>query len=313
MKCLVTGAAGFIGSHLAERLLLDGHTVIGVDRFSDYYDPALKRSNAQRLLEKSGFELAARDLSTDHISDLMDGVGVVFHLAAQAGVRESWGESFDRYVDDNIRATQRLLEAVKDRPIEKILYASTSSVYGDAERFPTPEDVSPHPVSPYGVTKLAAEHLCNLYQRSFGVPVVAVRYFTVYGPRQRPDMAFRRFIDALIDGEKIDVYGDGGQTRDFTYISDAVDATVAAAFSSEAKGVFNIGGGSRIALRDAISILEELVGAEAQLNFSDAVPGDARDTSADISRAAADLSYRPSVDLASGLAEQVSWQRGLRD
>ncbi len=313
MKCLVTGAAGFIGSHVAERLLSDGHAVVGIDRFSDYYDPALKRSNAEGLLENSGFELAVRDLAIDQISDLLDGVDVVFHLAAQAGVRASWGESFDRYVDDNIRATQRLLEAVKDRRIDKFLYASTSSVYGDAERFPTPEDVPPRPVSPYGVTKLAAEHLCNLYQRNYGIPVVAIRYFTVYGPRQRPDMAFRRFIDALIDGEEIDIYGDGSQTRDFTYISDAVDATVSAAFSSEAGGVFNVGGGSRVALRDAISILEELVGTEAQLNCTDALPGDARDTSADISRASAELSYRPNVDLASGLAEQVSWQRGLRN
>ena len=313
MKCLVTGVAGFIGSHLAERLLLDGHTVVGIDRFSDYYDPAQKRSNAEGLLENSRFELAVRDLASERISDLLDGVDVVFHLAAQAGVRASWGESFSQYVDDNIRATQRLLEAVKDRSIDKFLYASTSSIYGDAQRFPTPEDAPPRPVSPYGVTKLAAEHLCNLYQRNYGVPVVAVRYFTVYGPRQRPDMAFRRFIDALLGGRDIDIYGDGGQTRDFTYISDAVDATVSAAFSSDAGGVFNIAGGSRIALRDAIPILEELIGAEAQLKFDDAMPGDARDTSADIARAAAELRYRPSVDLASGLAKQVSWQRGFRD
>ncbi len=313
MKCLVTGAAGFIGSHVAERLLSDGHAVVGIDRFSDYYDPALKRSNAEGLLENSGFELAVRDLAIDQISDLLDGVDVVFHLAAQAGVRASWGESFDRYVDDNIRATQRLLEAVKDRRIDKFLYASTSSVYGDAEKFPTPEDVPPRPVSPYGVTKLAAEHLCNLYQRNYGVPVVAIRYFTVYGPRQRPDMAFRRFIDALLGGWDIDVYGDGGQTRDFTYVSDAVDATLRAAFSPETTAVYNVGGGSQTALRDAISVLEELIGREAILNFTDPLPGDSRDTSADTSRAAAELGYRPSVDLASGLADQVAWQRGLAD
>ena len=313
MKCLVTGVAGFIGSHLAERLLSDGHTVVGVDRFSDYYDPALKRSNTVELLKNSGFELAVRDLASDQISDLLGGVDVVFHLAAQAGVRASWGESFDRYVDDNIRATQRLLEAVKDRRIDKFLYASTSSVYGNAEKIPTPEDVRPSPVSPYGVTKLAAEHLCNLYQRNYGIPIVAVRYFTVYGPRQRPDMAFRRFIDALLGGWDIDVYGDGGQTRDFTYVSDAVDATLRAAFSPEATGVFNVGGGSQIALRDAISVLEELIGKEAILNFTDPVAGDSRDTSADTSRAAAELKYRPSVDLASGLANQVAWQRGLGD
>ncbi len=313
MKCLVTGAAGFIGSHVAERLLSDGHTVVGIDRFSDYYDPALKRSNAERLLENSDFELAVRDLAIDEISDLLDGVDVVFHLAAQAGVRASWGESFDRYVDDNIRATQRLLEAVKDRRIDKFLYASTSSVYGDAEKFPTPENARPRPVSPYGVTKLAAEHLCNLYQRNYGVPIVAIRYFTVYGPRQRPDMAFRRFIDALLGGWDIDVYGDGGQTRDFTYVSDAVDATLRAAFSPEATAVYNVGGGSQTALRDAISVLEELIGREAILNFTDPLPGDSRDTSADTSRAAAELKYRPSVDLASGLADQVAWQRELGD
>lgn len=313
MKCLVTGAAGFIGSHVAERLLSDGHTVVGIDRFSDYYDPEIKRSNAEILLANSDFELAVRDLAIDDISDLLDGVNVVFHLAAQAGVRESWGKSFGRYVDDNINATQRLLEAVKDSSIDKFLYASTSSVYGDAETFPTSEDVPPRPVSPYGVTKLAAEHLCNLYQRNYDVPLVAVRYFTVYGPRQRPDMAFRRFIEALLGGWDIDVYGDGGQTRDFTFVSDAVDATLRAAFSSRSSGVYNVGGGSQIALRDAISILEELIGKDAVLNYTDAMPGDARDTSADTSRAAAELGYRPGVDLASGLAEQVKWQRALGD
>ncbi len=313
MRCLVTGAAGFIGSHLAERLLADGHTVVGIDRFSDYYDPVLKRENAEQLLEHPDFELSVRDLSIDPADDLLDGTNVVFHLAAQAGVRASWGNSFSRYVDDNISATQRLLESVKDSSVEKFLYASTSSVYGDAEQLPTSEDVTPRPVSPYGVTKLAAEHLCDLYRRNYDVPTVAVRYFTVYGPRQRPDMAFRRFVDALLGGHDIDIYGDGAQTRDFTFVSDAVAATVAAGLSPDSSGVYNVGGGSRVGLRDAIAILEELIGTEAHINFTDAMPGDARDTSADTSRAAAELNYAPSVDLASGLAEQVSWQRGLRE
>src|SRR3990172_3831340 len=241
--CLVTGVAGFVGSHLAERLIRDGHFVIGVDCFSDYYPRWMKENNLAQLRRDARFHFIEADLLELDLAALLRGesssirqramgdnarwdagdghVDYVFHLAAQAGVRESWGRNFDIYVRSNILTTQRLLEAAKELPLMKLVYASSSSVYGDAEAFPTSEDVTPHPVSPYGVTKLAGEHLCLLYWRNYGVPAVGLRYFTVYGPRQRPDMAFHRFIRAILEGMEIPVYGDGEQTRDFTYVDDA--------------------------------------------------------------------------------------------
>src|SRR5215213_5528429 len=228
MTALVTGAAGFIGSHLADRLLADGVEVRAVDRLSDYYDVDLKRANLANLETHSSFSFLEGDLNQTELGPLLDGVEVVFHLAAQPGVRASWGREFEIYLSDNLLATQRLLEECRERELRRFVFASSSSIYGDAERFPTKETDPPAPVSPYGVTKLAAEHLSRQYFGGFGVPTVGLRYFTIFGPRQRPDMAFNRFIRAGLDGEAIDVYGDGLQERDFTYVGDAVEATVAA-------------------------------------------------------------------------------------
>ena len=228
VSALVTGAAGFIGSHLSERLLDDGVEVRGVDRFSDYYDVALKRANLALLESRPGFSFTEGDLNELDLAQLLDGVDVVFHLAAQPGVRASWGREFEIYLRDNLLATQRLLEESRSHELRRFVFASSSSIYGDAEHFPTKETDAPGPVSPYGVTKLAAEHLGRQYFKGFGVPTVALRYFTIFGPRQRPDMAFNRFISAGLDGEPIAVFGDGLQERDFTYVSDAVAATIAA-------------------------------------------------------------------------------------
>src|SRR5262245_64919423 len=220
---LVTGVAGFIGSHLAERLLRDGVRVTGVDCFTDYYDPAIKRRNLERARSHPEFALVELDLGEADLAALPD-VQVVYHQAAQPGVRASWGADFAIYTHHNVLATQRLLERYRGSSLERFVYASSSSVYGDAERYPTDEGLLPRPLSPYGVTKLAGEHLALLYARNFGMPVVALRYFTVYGPRQRPDMAFHRFCRALLTGQAITVYGDGRQSRDFTFVADAVEA-----------------------------------------------------------------------------------------
>jgi UDP-glucose 4-epimerase len=307
---LVTGAAGFIGSHLSERLLADGLTVTGVDCFTDYYDPALKRRNLSALSGNPRFRLLELDLGADDLSTL-PAVQVVFHQAAQAGVRASWGRQFGSYAHHNVLATQRLLERYRGEPLERFVYASSSSVYGDAERFPTDESMLPRPFSPYGVTKLAGEHLTLLYGRNFDLPVAALRYFTVYGPRQRPDMAFHRFCRALITGEPIAVYGDGRQSRDFTFIADAIEANVRAWKRSAPQGVYNVGGGSQVEVLQAIGILESALGARAELRFEPRPPGDPLRTRADAARLSADLDYAPRVGIEEGLAEQARWARGL--
>lgn len=331
--CLVTGVAGFIGSHLAERLIRDGHFVIGVDCFSDYYPRWMKENNLAQLRRDARFHFIEADLLELDLAALLRGesssirqramgdnarwdagdghVDYVFHLAAQAGVRESWGRNFDIYVRSNILTTQRLLEAAKELPLMKLVYASSSSIYGDAEAFPTSEDVTPHPVSPYGVTKLAGEHLCLLYWRNYGVPAVGLRYFTVYGPRQRPDMAFHRFIRAILEGMEIPVYGDGEQTRDFTYVDDAVEGTVRAAFADVAGDAFNIGGGSRISVNGVIRLLEGITNKRAQVRYLAPGRGDVRHTSADIRHAARALSYAPRATLADGLRSEREWFRSL--
>src|SRR3954453_19640896 len=255
-SALITGAAGFIGSHLAERLLERGETVIGVDRMSDYYDPSIKAANVDRLREQPAFSFVEADLAQVATPALLDGVSVVYHLAGQPGVRPSWGRSFEIYANDNVMATQALLEAAKEVSLERFVYASSSSVYGNAERFPTSEVDRPQPLSPYGVTKLAAEHLCNLYANSYGVPTVSLRYFSVYGPRQRPDMAFHRFIRAAATGEPLRIFGDGRQTRDFTYVGDIVAATLAAADRGVPGEVYNVAGGSRVSVLDVLGMLE---------------------------------------------------------
>jgi UDP-glucose 4-epimerase len=246
MHALVTGVAGFIGSHLAERLLQRGWSVRGVDAFIDYYPRPIKEKNLQGALGQDAFSFFEENLVETDCSRLLEGVDVVFHLAAQAGVRKSWGESFQVYTANNIDATQRLLEAAarSAQPVRAFVFASSSSVYGDVDTFPMREDGPTRPISPYGVTKLACEALCSLYHKAYGVPTTSLRYFTVFGPRQRPDMAFNRFIEAMLKGERLEVFGDGEQTRDFTYVTDAVEATIAAADRSRPGAVYNIGGGS---------------------------------------------------------------------
>ena len=311
MRALVTGAAGFIGSHLAERLLELGHQVTGIDSLTDYYSPTIKRRNVEALLRHPGFRFVQDDLLNLELAALLDNVQWVFHQAAQAGVRASWGSSFEVYIRDNVQATQRLLEAVKTSSIEKLIYASSSSIYGDAESYPTPETASPKPLSPYGVTKLAGEHLSQLYWRNYGVPTVVLRYFSVYGPRQRPDMAFHRFGRALLCDEPIHIYGDGLQTRDFTFVADAVQANLLAAERGPGGEVFNIGAGSRIALREALAHLETITDRTAVVHFEAVQQGDAGATSADIRKAQHLLGYQPQVDIEEGLRAEVSWLQEL--
>jgi len=307
---LVTGAAGFIGSTLADRLLADGARVTGVDAFTDYYDPALKRRNLEGALRHPAFTLLELDLSSADLTRLPD-VDVVFHQAAQPGVRASWGREFSHYALHNVLATQRLLERYHPAKLERFVYASSSSVYGDAERFPTPESTLPRPFSPYGVTKLAGEHLALLYGRNFGMPVAALRYFTVYGPRQRPDMAFHRFCRAMLAGDPITVYGDGRQSRDFTFVSDAVEANVRAWKRAAPQGVYNVGGGSQVEVLEAIAMLEKHLGVKARVKLEPRPAGDPLRTRADASRLAADLGYATTVGIADGLAAQAEWARSL--
>ena len=310
---IVTGVGGFIGSHLAETLLNRGEKVIGIDQFNDYYDPALKRQNISQFKDNPAFQLIENDIQSLNWSDLLVDIDVVYHQAAQAGVRASWGEGFRGYTERNINATQIILEAAKDAPnLKRLVYASTSSVYGNAETFPTPETICPQPVSPYGITKLAAERLGKLYHQNFGVPCVYLRYFTVYGPRQRPDMAFHKFFKWILEDEPISIYGDGQQTRDFTFISDAVAANLAAGTVPEAVGeVFNIGGGSRVVLAAVINMMEEIVGRPIKKNFVEKARGDARHTSADVSKAQKILGYQPQVSLKEGLQREWEWVKSL--
>jgi UDP-glucose 4-epimerase len=307
MKILVTGAAGFIGSHLAERLLKEGYTVAGVDSFLDYYPRRIKEHNVEGLNGKKGFEFVEGDILELNLDKLLGGVDAVFHQAAIAGVRSSWGAGFDEYVRNNILGTQLLLEACRDRQLKKFVYASSSSVYGDSDELPIKETSPVRPVSPYGVTKLSGEQLAYLYFKGYGVPVVSLRYFTVYGPRQRPDMAFHKFLKAVITGGEIEVYGTGEQTRDFTFIGDAVSANLAAFSSGVGGESYNIGGGSRIKLIECIRIIEEISGKKANLRFGDSQRGDARHTYADVTKAKKDFRYSPSVDIREGLTEHYNW------
>jgi nucleoside-diphosphate-sugar epimerase len=310
---IVTGAAGFIGSNLAEALLNQGDRVIGVDQVNDYYDPVLKRKNLAILAQYPEFQFIEADIQALDWSALLDGVDVVYHQAAQAGVRASWGEGFRAYTERNINATQIILEAAKEaKSLKRLVYASTSSVYGNAETLPTYETICPQPVSPYGITKLAAERLCWLYHQNFEVPVTALRYFTVYGPRQRPDMAFHKFFKAVLENQAIPVYGDGQQTRDFTFIADAVAANIAAGQAPEAIGeVFNIGGGSRVVLMEVLATMEEIVGQPIKRDHQGNAMGDARHTAADVSKARKLLGYNPQVSLRDGLAQEWEWVQAL--
>jgi nucleoside-diphosphate-sugar epimerase len=307
MIALVTGAAGFVGSHLSAALLDDGAEVLGVDAFTDYYSRLRKEQNLAHLRGRPGFSFLEDDLSEAPLAPLLDGVDCVFHLAGQPGVRASWGPDFVQYVRHNIAATQRLLEASMLHPLRRFVFASSSSVYGDAEAYPTPESLRPQPVSPYGVTKLAAEHLCEVYRTSFGVPVASLRLFTVYGPRQRPDMAFSRLVAAALAGEEFEVYGDGEQTRDFTFVGDVVKAMRDAA-ASDWCGVANIGGGSRTSLNAVLDIVSDLCG-ELRVVRRPQATGDVRHTAADTSVARAAFGYRPRTSLPEGLAAMVAWAR----
>jgi nucleoside-diphosphate-sugar epimerase len=307
VKALVTGAAGFIGSHLSEALTDAGADVVGVDCFTDYYAREIKEGNLAGLRARPRFRFVEAALQTAPLAELLDGVTHVFHLAAQAGVRKSWGADFGAYTSHNIDSTQRLLEAVKGLPLKRFVYASSSSVYGDVAAIPMREDAYLQPLSPYGVTKLAAEHLCHLYFANYGVPTVSLRFFTVYGPRQRPDMAFHRFIRAALEGRPITLYGDGGQTRDFTYIADIVGANMAAGDRGTPGAVYNIGGGSRVSVLEVLDLVGRLTQRPVQVNREDAQKGDMRDTFADTSRAQADLGFRPRFSLEQGLTEECAW------
>ena len=308
MKILITGVAGFIGSHLASRALSDGHNVLGIDCFSDYYEREIKESNLEDISCSSRFEFMEDNLVTMDWEPVIGSVDIVYHLAAQAGVRASWGDSFKIYTDFNVLATQRLLEAAKSSSVQRIVYASSSSVYGDVDKFPMDESMYPRPVSPYGVTKLAGENLCVLYNKNFGLPTVSLRYFTVYGPRQRPDMAFHKIGRCLILGNMFELFGSGDQTRDFTYCSDAVEATYRAAFAEDVQGkIFNIGGGSRISLNNAIKIMETVYGKPLNINRQIIQKGDVKHTAADISKAAEYLNYKPRFQLEEGLRNELKW------
>ena len=303
MKMLVTGGAGFIGSHLVDKLLEQGYEVIGIDCFTDYYSREIKEKNIQNALNHKNFELIAEDiLEMEEYPE----VDYVFHLAAQAGVRASWGKSFEIYTRNNIEATQRLLEFYKEHEIKKIVYASSSSVYGDAE-LPMKEETILKPVSPYGVTKLAGENLCYLYWKNYGVPVTSLRYFTVYGPGQRPDMAISKFVRAILNGEEITVYGNGRQTRDFTFVDDIVEATILAAKSNIVGEVFNVGGGSRISVNELIGIMENIIGKKAKVKYVEKQKGDVRDTLADITKTTRLLKWTPKIKIDEGLRRQIKW------
>jgi nucleoside-diphosphate-sugar epimerase len=297
MRYVVTGAAGFIGSHLADALVDSGHDVLAVDCFTDYYDVALKEENAAR------FEVARVDLAEENLE--LDGVDGVFHLAGQPGVR-SFGDVFDLYVRRNVLASRRVFEAAAAAGA-RVVFASSSSVYGDAETYPTPETAEPRPISPYGITKLACEHLARAYATGFGLDVVTLRYFTVYGPRQRPDMAFARMISALAGGEPFEVFGDGAQSRGFTYVADVAEATVLAMERGRSGAVYNVGGGSEATVNDVIDELERVSGRTLEVVRLPAAAGDVRRTNADTSLIADDVGWQPRVDLADGLRAQWEW------
>ena len=307
MKALVTGAAGFIGSHLSSALLDRRAQVIGLDCFTDYYARSIKEANLDLNKHRDGFRFVEARIQDADLRALLSGVTHVFHLAAQAGVRKSWGRDFRVYSDNNVDASQQLLEACAGLPLHKFVYASSSSIYGDSVSIPMRETAVPQPVSPYGVTKLAAEQLCYLYHVNHGVPATSLRYFTVYGPRQRPDMGFHRFISAAIAGDPITLYGDGEQTRDFTFVHDAVAATIAAGERGVPGRAYNIGGGSRVSINQVLDIIGRVSGRSLDVRREPAQKGDMRDTFADTSLARADLGFGPTVSLEEGIAAEYRW------
>lgn len=307
-KYVITGVAGFIGSHLCERLLRDDHEVVGIDCFGTNYSRDLKASNIALSLENSRFRFAEISLCEDDIKSEIRGADAIFHLAGEPGVRPSWGADFRKYAENNVLATQRLLESMVESDVERIVYASSSSIYGDAETMPTPETATPRPISPYGASKLAGEVLCDTYARSRDLDVRTVRYFTVFGPRQRPDMAFNIFCRAALTGQRCTIFGDGYQSRDFTYVDDAIEATYTAAnIDSSDDQVFNIGGGLMANLRDVVSAIEIASGQTLDVEFGTKQLGDVRDTIADITRAEQRLGFFPSTTLQDGIASELAW------
>jgi len=307
VRALVTGCAGFIGSHLAESLLGDGIEVVGVDSFNDNYSREQKLANLRDVESWDGFSFTELDLAHDDVESLVADSDVVFHLAAEPGVRPSWGLRFDSYVQNNVIATQRLLEAATRHAPRRFVYASSSSIYGQAERFPTPESALPRPHSPYGVTKLDGENLCRLYHANFGVPTVSLRFFSVYGPRQRPDMAFNIFCRAAVEGTPIEVFGDGLQTRDFTFVADVVRASRAAAARGVDGRVYNVGGGSQVSLAQTIELIGELAGRRLEVAHLPNERGDVKDTGADTRKARAELGFEASTGLSEGLLAEFEW------
>ena len=301
MKALVTGCAGFIGSHLAERLLEEGYEVMGIDCFAPYYPRENKEENIAGILKQKQFEFIEADILAMKEFPRVD---YAFHEAAQPGVRGSWGDKFEIYVRNNILATQKLLEFYKGEKLTKFIYASSSSIYGDAE-LPLKENAAPKPISPYGVTKLAGENLCYLYHKSYGMPIISLRYFTVYGPRQRPDMAIHKMVSAILNGEEFAIFGDGNQTRDFTYIDDVTEANIQAARSEIQGKVFNIGGGSRISVNDLIKLISNLLNKEAKITYVEDQKGDVRHTWADIELAKKELGWQPQVEITEGLRRYI--------
>lgn len=306
MKSLITGCAGFIGSHLTDKLLLEGHEVTGIDCFTDYYPRAVKENNIKNALDHENFTFIEKDIV--NITEFPE-VDYVFHQAAQAGVRASWGRSFGIYTRNNILATQKLLEYYKDKGVKKFVFASSSSIYGDVDKLPIREDAPKNPFSPYGVTKLAAENLCSLYHKNYGTPTVSLRYFTVYGPRQRPDMGINKFVHAVLNDDIIKIYGDGSQTRDFTYVSDVVQANLLAARSDVAGESFNIGGGSRISVTDLVGLIEDAAGKNAQIKYIEAQKGDVKHTYAGLTKAGRLIGYKPTVGIGEGVKRYVEWYR----
>jgi UDP-glucose 4-epimerase len=310
VTALVTGVSGFIGSTLAEALIARGEKVIGIDSFLDYYSRSVKERNIETLKASPDFQLLEGAIQEMELARILDGCERVFHLAAQAGVRASWGADFAIYTDNNILATQRLLEAAVGTKIRSFVFASSSSVYGDGAPLPMVEDIPLHPVSPYGVSKLAAEKLCELYFVNHGVPAVSLRYFTVYGPRQRPDMAFHRLLKCARDEKPFHLFGDGGQTRDFTFVADAVAATIAASERGRGGAAYNIGGGSRVSMLDVIETVRRVTGRKVEVVVEQKQKGDMRDTYADTTAARRDIGYEPRTRLPEGLEKEWDWIRG---
>ncbi len=311
MNIIVTGAAGFIGSHLCQRLVSQGYRVTGIDSFLDYYPRWIKEMNIADLKNNSSFKFIENNILELDWNSLLEDVDIVIHLAAQAGVRASWGKSFLIYTKNNIEATQLILEASKEKKLKKLVFASTSSIYGDTDEIPMKESSVVKPVSPYGVTKLAAEGLCNLYWKNYGVPCVSLRYFTVYGPRQRPDMAFYRFILALFENREITIFEDGNQTRDFTFVDDIITGTELAATKGINGRIYNLGGGSRISVNEAIAMLQEISGKELKVNYAEKQKGDMRHTFASTELAQQDLGYSPQIKLNEGLTQEYRWLEDL--